>query len=130
MSLLATVLSVVLAVVFTIAGANKFSGSALAAIAPEHLNISEKTYRLAGVLELLGAFGLLVGAIAAPLVGSLAAVCLGLLLLGAVVLHIRAGDPFAVGDGFTKSDATAIEGWAPAAGLVALCWLAAALILI
>ena len=126
-SLIATVLCVVLAVVFTVAGLNKFSGSELAEAAPEHLNISVSFYKLAGVLELLGSVGLIVGVLAFPFLAGLAAACLAGLLLGAVVLHIRVGDPF----GATKAtdqlefNASGLEAWAPAAALVALSALTA-----
>ena len=120
MSLIATVLCVVLAVVFTVAGLNKFSGSEMAEAAPEHLNISVTFYKVAGVLELLGAIGLIVGVLAAPFLAGLAAACLAGLLVGAVVLHIRAGDAFGIGR--SSDDASdspsGVDTWAPAAALL------------
>ena len=130
MPLLATVLSVVLAVVFVVAGLNKFSGSELAEAAPEHLKISDGFYRVAGVLELLGAAGLVIGAVAAPFLAGLAAVGLCGLMIGAVVLHLRAGDGFgisAVGNQVAGS-AEGLSAWAPAAGLGLLSLLNAFLI--
>ncbi len=130
MSLIATVLCVVLAVVFTVAGLNKFSGSELADAAPEHLNISVTFYKVAGVLELLGAIGLIVGVLAAPFLAGLAAACLAGLLLGAVVLHIRAGDAFGIGrvSDQVGGSANGLDAWAPAGGLVILSALTALLV--
>ncbi len=130
MSLIATVLCVVLAVVFTVAGLNKFSGSELAEAAPEHLKISVGFYKVAGVLELLAAVGLIVGVLAVPFLAGLAAACLAGLLLGAVVLHIRAGDPFNPGGASAQAEgsATGLESWAPAGALVVISALAAVLV--
>ena len=58
MSTIAEILSIILALVFLFSGAHKFSGSKFAAAAPEHFQIHPSTYRLAGILELLGALGL------------------------------------------------------------------------
>jgi uncharacterized membrane protein YphA (DoxX/SURF4 family) len=130
MSLIATVLCVVLAVVFTVAGLNKFSGSDVAEAAPAHLNISTGFYRLAGVLELLGSIGLVVGVLAAPALAGVAAACLASLLVGAVVLHIRVGDSFGLGQfgDSAEGGVPGLESWAPAAGLVVLSALTAALV--
>lgn len=119
MSLLATVLAVVLAVVFVVAGLNKFSGSELAEQAPEHLRISVVFYRLAGVLELLGSAGLAIGAVASPFLAGLAAGCLCCLMIGAVALHLRAGDGFGIGavGSQVAGSADGLSAWAPAAGL-------------
>lgn len=112
------------------AGLNKFSGSELAEAAPEHLKISIGFYKTAGVLELLGALGLIVGILASPFLAGLAAACLAGLLLGAVVLHIRAGDPFGAGQASAQLDGSAsgLEAWAPAAALVVLSALTAFLV--
>lgn len=129
MSTAAIVLSLILASVFAGAGANKFSSSELAEAAPDHLGISRSTYRLVGVLELLAVVGLIAGIVAVPLLGGLAAIGLFLLMVGAVVLHIKAGDPFAVGKGFAGKKAESIQGWLPAGALAVLCLVTAALIL-
>lgn len=129
MSIAAVILSVLLALVFAGAGANKFSSSELAEAAPDHLGITRSTYRLVGVLELLAVAGLAVGIIAVPLLGGLAAAGLGLLMAGAVALHVRAGDPFAVGKGFMEKSAESIKGWLPAGALAVVAFVDAALIL-
>mgnify|MGYP006282005677 CR=1 FL=1 len=129
MSTVAVILSVVLAVVFAGAGANKFSSSELAEVAPDHLGIDRSTYRLVGLLELLAVVGLIVGIVAVPLLGGLAAIGLFLLMVGAIVLHIKAGDPFVVGKGFAAKKAESIKGWLPAGGCAALSLAAAIAIL-
>lgn len=128
-SIVEIVLSVLLVLVFAGAGANKFSSSELAEVAPDHLGISRSTYRLVGALELLAVVGLIVGVIAVPMLGGLAALGLGLLMVGAVALHMKAGDPFAVGKGFMEKKAESIKGWLPAGALAVVCFVAAALIL-
>ena len=130
MSTTATVLSVVLGIVFVSAGLNKFSSSELAEVAPDHLGITRGTYRIVGVLELLGAVGLALGIFGVEFLGGLAAICLGLLMVGAVVLHIKAGDPFAIGKGFAQKSAESIKGWLPAGALAVLAFVTAVLILL
>jgi hypothetical protein len=56
----------------------------------EHLGFTATSYRYLGVLEVLGAVGLALGAVL-PRLGIAAAVSL-LLLGGAVVAHLRGGD--------------------------------------
>jgi hypothetical protein len=57
----------------------------------EHLGFTATSYRYLGVLEVLGAAGLALGAVL-PWLGITAAVGLLLLLGGAVVTHLRGGD--------------------------------------
>jgi len=129
MSTPGVILSVLLALVFAGAGANKFSSSELARVAPEHLGITRSTYRMVGVLELLAVIGLVVGIFAVTVLAGLAALGLGLLLGGAVVLHVKAGDPFAVGKGFMEKSAESIKGWLPAGLLAVVAFADAALVL-
>lgn len=60
----------------------------------EHIGLSRSGYVVIGVLELAAAAGLLGGLAVAPL-GIAAAAGLVLMMIGAVVMHIRAGDPLA-----------------------------------
>lgn len=124
MSTTALILSIVLAVVFLLSGAVKFSGSDMAAGAPDHLQINPSTYRLAGILELLGALGLLLAAIGVigTTLGWLAALCLAALMAMAVRFHVS------VGDGAVPENQS--DGWAPAAVLCGLCLLTGLLILL
>lgn len=124
MSTIAVILSIVLALVFLFSGAVKFSGSEMAAAAPEHLQIDPSTYRLAGILELLGALGLFLAAIGVigTTLGWLAAFCLAALMAMAVRFHVS------VGDGAVPENQS--DGWAPAALLCGLCLLTGLLILL
>jgi uncharacterized membrane protein YphA (DoxX/SURF4 family) len=129
MSVIAIVVSVLLALVFAQAGQNKFSGSELAQVCPGHLGITPGSYRLVGVLEILAAIGLIVGVIAVPALAAVASIGLALLMVGAVALHLRAGDPFRIAPGFLQRRAESIRGWLPAAALGLLAIANAALIL-
>ena len=93
MSTIAEVLSIILALVFLFSGAMKFSGSETAADAIEHLEIAPSTYRLGGILELLGALGLFLAAIGVigTTLGWLAAFCLAALMAMAVRFHTSVG---------------------------------------
>ena len=124
MSTIAVILSIILALVFLFSGAVKFSGSEMAAGAPDHLQINPSTYRLAGILELLGALGLFLAAIGVigTTLGWLAAFCLAALMAMAVRFHVS------VGDGAVPENQS--DGWAPAAVLCGLCLLAGLLILL
>ena len=128
MTVVAIVVSVLLALVFAQAGQNKFSGSELARVCPGHLGITPGTYRLVGVLEILAAVGLIVGVIVAPVLAAVSSIGLALLMLGAVALHLRAGDPFRIAPGFLQRRAESIRGWLPAAALGLLALANAALI--
>ena len=57
-----------------------------------HVGFSSEAYSRIGVLELLGAAGIAIGVVVHP-IGILAAIGLLLLLGGALVAHVRAGDP-------------------------------------
>jgi hypothetical protein len=72
---------------------------------------------------------LIVGVIAAPALAAVASIGLALLMVGAVALHLRAGDPFRIAPGFLQRRAESIRGWLPAAALGLLAIANAALIL-
>ena len=124
MSTIAVILSIVLALVFLFSGAVKFSGSEMAVGAPDHLQIDPSTYRLAGILELLGALGLFLAAIGVigTTLGWLAAFCLAALMAMAGRFHVS------VGDGAVPENQS--DGWAPAAILSGICLLTGLLILL
>jgi DoxX-like family len=89
-----TVLAVVLAVVFGVAGLAKVAGAPVMRKAARHLGFSVGKYRVVGALEVAGAVGLLVGLVV-PVIGVAAAIGLGLLLIGAGSAHLvhRDGAP-------------------------------------
>lgn len=126
MSTIAVILSFVLALVFLGSGALKFSGTEMAAGAPEHLGVTPGMYKLAGVLELLAAVGLVLAAIGvvSTSLGAAAAFGLALLMAFAVGIHLRVGDPF------SPAGAEPGAAWAPAATLLLLSALTGVLILV
>ncbi len=85
------VLSVLLAVAFVAAGLPKIAGVKQMRENAEHLGFSVNSYRVIGALEVAGSAGLSVGLAVAPL-GAAAAIGLTLLMIGAVIFHIRAKD--------------------------------------
>lgn len=69
----------------------KLSGTAKMRTAAQHFGIRWSQYRLIGVLELAAAAAVAVGVIWRP-AGILAATGMTFLLIGAVIVHRRAGD--------------------------------------
>src|SRR5258705_8471662 len=86
------VLSVLLALGFAMAGFSKLSTAADKMMAElGGLGLSTGLIRLIGALEILGAAGLVIGLWIGPL-GLAATTGLALLMIGAVIYHIRARD--------------------------------------
>ncbi|WP_162938430.1 DoxX family protein [Mycobacterium kyogaense] len=83
--------SVMYALMCLIPAAMKLSGTEKMRIAAQHLDIAWPRYRLIGVLELAAAAGVMIGVFASP-AGLLAAIGMAVLLIGAVIVHLRAGD--------------------------------------
>lgn len=92
MHALAIILTVVLAVAFTGAGASKLAGVKAMRDAAEHFGLPWNRFQQIGGLEIAAVIGLLVG-LAVPLIGVAAAVGIVLLMAGALTFHLRAGDP-------------------------------------
>ncbi len=91
MPILLTVLLIVLSLPFLASGAMKVAGAAAMRKSADHLGLSFGTYRLIGLLEIAGAAGLLAGLAVRPLaIAAAAGLCL--LMIGAVVFHVRAKD--------------------------------------
>jgi len=83
--------SVLLAVACLVPATAKLLGLPMMREAAGHFSIPWPRYRLIGVAELAAAAGVLVGLIWRP--AGIAAACgMGLLLLGALAAHRRAGD--------------------------------------
>jgi hypothetical protein len=91
MSLAPAVLALLLALIFLTLGTAKVVAVQPMRERAAEVGLSTMAYRRIGVLEIAGAVGLLLGAIQ-PLIGALAGAGLLLLLGGAVVAHLRAGD--------------------------------------
>jgi hypothetical protein len=85
------VITVLAAAPFLVLGAAKIARRLDMPERAAHLGFSTSAYQLIGLAELLGAVGLLVGLAVTP-VGIAAACGLVLLVVGAVVAHLRAGD--------------------------------------
>lgn len=86
-----TILTAMLAFFFAVLGLGKILAVPSMRARAAHVGFSVDAYRRIGVLEVLGAAGLLVGLVE-PVVGVLAGVGLLLLLLGALGVHVRNGD--------------------------------------
>ena len=112
MSAVAAILSLALFLAFLTSGLQKVFFSTAMSAAAEHVGFTKAAFQRIGVLEALGAVGLVCGLSATGgfwfLVNDVAAWCLAALMGGAVVVHLRRGH--------------GIKGAAPALvlGLVAL----------
>ncbi|MFF3885633.1 DoxX family protein [Streptomyces sp. NPDC001914] len=91
---MSTALSLVLCVVFVPLGLAKLAAVAPMRAAAAHVNLTTGQYRAIGVLEIAGGAGAAAGS-AFPVLGAAAATGLLLLMAGAAVTHLRAGDPVA-----------------------------------
>jgi hypothetical protein len=85
------VIAVLAAVPFLVLGTAKIAKRLGMPEGAAHLGFSTSAYQLIGLAELVGVVGLLVGLAVTP-VGIAAACGLLLLVAGAVVAHLRAGD--------------------------------------
>jgi uncharacterized membrane protein YphA (DoxX/SURF4 family) len=91
-SAVATVLSLLIALVFVLAGMARLQGLAPAESVRARLGLAPGLWRAVGAAELLAAAGLILGTFAAPLLALAALAGLLVLMAGAVVAHVRAGD--------------------------------------
>ena len=91
MNALGPVLAVVVALGMLGAGSGKVARSSSMVKSAEHLGFSPTAYFRIGVLEIVAAAGLVIG-IWVPVLCLIAAIGVVLLLVGAVINHIRAGD--------------------------------------
>ncbi|MGA9489956.1 MAG: DoxX family protein [Mycobacterium sp.] len=85
------VVTVLLAALFAFAGLIKVAGVRQSLAIRDHLGVDPLQWRLIGSLELVGVAGVLAGLRWAP-IGVAAAIGLALLVLGAIVFHVRASD--------------------------------------
>jgi hypothetical protein len=88
------VVTALLAALFAFAGLIKVLGVRQSLAIRDHLGVDPTQWRLIGLLELAGVAGVLVG-LTWPPIGIAAAIGLTLLLLGAIVFHVRASDSVA-----------------------------------
>jgi hypothetical protein len=88
------VVTALLAALFGFAGLIKVVGVRQSLAIRDHLGVDPTQWRLIGLLELAGVAGVVVGLTWAP-IGIAAAIGLTLLILGAIVFHVRASDSVA-----------------------------------
>jgi hypothetical protein len=88
------VVTALLAAMFAFAGLIKVLGVRQSLAIRDHLGVDPTQWRLVGLLELAGVAGVLAGLAWAP-IGVAAAIGLALLVLGAIVFHVRASDSVA-----------------------------------
>ncbi|QUW78662.1 DoxX family protein [Streptomyces mirabilis] len=88
------VLAVLLAAIFLLLGAAKLAAVPAMRQAAAHVGMTTTHYRLLGALEVAAAAGLLAD-LRITALGAAAAAGLILLMAGAVVIHLRSGDPAA-----------------------------------
>ena len=88
------IVTALLAALFGFAGLIKIAGLRQSLAIRDHLGVKPVQWRLIGLLELAGVAGVLVGLAWLP-IGVAAAIGLALLVLGAIVFHVRASDSVA-----------------------------------
>jgi DoxX-like protein len=88
------IVTALLAAMFAFAGSIKVVGVRQSLAIRDHLGVDPTQWRLIGLLELAGVAGVLAGLKWAP-IGIAAAIGLTLLILGAIVFHVRASDSVA-----------------------------------
>ena len=88
------IVTALLAALFGFASLIKLVGLRQSLAIRDHLGVKPVQWRLIGLLELAGVAGVLVGLVWPP-IGIAAAIGLALLVLGAIVFHVRASDSVA-----------------------------------
>lgn len=86
------VLAIATTVVFGATGGAKLLEHRAQLAEAERFGLSTRVYRLIGVLELLGALGVLLGLLVWATIGVFACIGLLLLALGAIAFHVHAHD--------------------------------------
>ncbi len=112
MRAVASILSIIVFLAFATTGAQRIIFNTVASKAAGHLGFTKRTFQLVGLLEILGALGVLIGLAAKKgtflaLLNEAAAAGLLVTMVAAVVVHLRKGD--------------GITGAAPALVLGAAC---------
>lgn len=92
MTVVLVLLTVLVSLVLLATGGAKLAAIPDMRTRASHLGFSVTTFRVVGALEVAGVAGLQLGW-QWPTLGLVAAVALTLLMLGAVVCHVRVGDP-------------------------------------
>ena len=100
MSAVAAILSIILFLLFASAGIQKIRFNPSMSQAAEHMGFTKPAYQRIGYLELVGAFGVFAGLSAKggfwAVLNEAAAAGLLILMVAAVVLHLKKGDKVAM----------------------------------
>jgi len=88
------IVTALLAALFSFSSLIKLFGVRQSLAIRDHLGVQPVQWRMIGLLELAGVAGVLVGLVWPP-IGVAAAIGLALLVLGAIVFHVRASDSVA-----------------------------------
>ncbi len=96
--MIAIILSALIALVATGSGIGKLTKNQKVVTQLSGLGVSPQLMQIAGILEVLGAAGIVLGWIVKPL-GVLAAVCLGAYFACAAGAHVKAKDMLGIGPG-------------------------------
>ncbi|MBY8863448.1 DoxX family protein [Nocardia sp. CA2R105] len=92
MTIAAIVISVILALLLAAAGIPKLLGVASATSTADHLQVSSALYRVIGACECAASVGLIVGSVWWSPLAAAAAVGVTVLMIGAVIAHLRVKD--------------------------------------
>lgn len=92
MNIALVILATLLGLMTAFSAVGKFSKNPKAVDMLRQLGITDSQIRMLGIVEVLGALGLLIG-IWIPILGLLAAIGFVLYFLGAMIAHVRAKDP-------------------------------------
>ena len=92
MLIAAVVLTSLVALAFLATGVAKLIGHPKMVEASEHLGYSIRSFRIIGLLEVMGAIGIMLAPLSLPL-SVAAATGLVLLMIGGSIAHLRASDP-------------------------------------
>lgn len=88
------IVTALLAALFAFSSLIKLVGVRQSLAIRDHLGVKPVQWRVIGLLELAGVAGVLVGLVWPP-IGVAAAIGLALLVLGAIIFHVRASDSVA-----------------------------------
>ncbi|MFI9552811.1 DoxX family protein [Nonomuraea endophytica] len=91
MLVVTVVLTILLALLFSGTGIPKVAGREGSLRRAHHLGVGPRLNRLIGILEICGVLGLLIG-LWLDWLGALAGAGLAALMIGAIAMHVRAGD--------------------------------------
>ena len=86
-----TSLSLIVAAACLIPAGAKLTSQPRMRASAAHFGIAWQRYQLIGLAELAAAIGVLAGLVWRP-IGLVAGMCLAVLLLGAILTHVRSGD--------------------------------------